>query len=236
MSWPAVLVLVLLLAGLRLGVDALATEVVGSLGALVAALSFAPGDPPRRPWLVRAVAVGLVLLAHLVQRAGLVGAPRLDYVLLIVANLLGAAAVLGFLHNVRKSGLAAPLTGAEALAAGALACATLGVVAWILASLVPDSLRAAAVGVSTLADAVVFMGSALLLRFVLPMRGGLVAQPYLLLALDGLCFLLIDLAHALEHPALAPAIAPLGALGGAAGAAAGFAQAALVRRGAQRAH
>ena len=64
--------------------------------------------------------------------------------------------------------------------------------------------------------------------------GGLVAQPYFLLALDGLCFLLADLGHAAGSEPLAQALPYLNALGGAAGAAAGLAQAALLRRGAAR--
>lgn len=232
MSTPRLLALVLVLAGLHLGVDALAAEVVGTFGAVLAATSFGPGDPPRRPWLLRAVALGLVVTAHALQRQGLVTVHRLDYVLLIVANVLGALALLGFLRVLRRSGLTVPLRPGERVVAVLLACATLGVVAWILAALVLHSLRDVAVAVSTLCDAVVFTTAALLLRHVLPMRGGLVAQPYLLLAVDGLCFLALDLAHALQ-PVPGPVFAPLSALGHATGGAAGFAQAALMRRGAR---
>ena len=62
------------------------------------------------------------------------------------------------------------------------------------------------------------------------MRGGLVAQPYLLLVVDGLLYLVVDIALATELPALVGASGVLAALAGAAGAAAGFAQRALVRR------
>lgn len=233
MPTPRLLALVLVLAGLRLAVDPLAAELVGAVGAVLAGLSFSPGDPPRRPWLVRASALGLVIVAHALQRLAPGDGLRLDYLLLIVANIVGALALLGFLRIVRRSGLTVPLTAGERLSAVLLACATLAVVVWILGELAHDSLRDLAVAVSTLADAVVFTTAALLLRHVLPMRGGLVAQPYFLLAVDGLCFLALDLAHVLQHPALAPAVAPLGALGGAAGGAAGFAQAALVRRSGQ---
>ncbi|WAS90299.1 hypothetical protein [Nannocystis punicea] len=232
MSTPRLLALVLVLAGLRLGVDPVAAELAGTLGAALAALRFSPGDPPRRPWLLRAVALSLVMSAHALQRLGLVGEHRLDYLLLIVANIVGALALLGFLRVIRQSGLTVPLRRSERVVAVLIACATLGVVAWILAALVFHSLRDVAVAVSTLCDAVVFTTAALLLRHVLPMRGGLVAQPYFLLAVDGLCFLALDLAHALR-PIPGPVVAPLGALGGATGGAAGFAQAALVRRSAR---
>lgn len=106
----------------------------------------------------------------------------------------------------------------------------LGLVVWQLAALDGVSLRSATLGVSTLTDAWGFMIALLLLRIVLPMRGGRIAVPYLLLAVDGLAYLLVDLALAIDLPALAPAVAPLGALAGAAGAAAGLAQLALARR------
>lgn len=232
MSTPLLLALVLVLAGLRLAVDPLAAEVVGAVAAAFAATSFAPGDPPRRPWLLRTVALSLVVTAHALQRLGPVTAVRVDYLLLIVANIVGALALLDFLRIVRQSGLTVPLTRGERAIALALVGAILGVVVWILAALALDSLRDLAVAVSTICDAVVFIAAALLLRHVLPMRGGLLAQPYLLLAVDGLCFLALDLAHVLQ-PTPGPAVAPLGALGGAAGGAAGVVQTLLVRRGVQ---
>lgn len=230
MATPRVLLLVLGLAGLRHLADPLVGDALAALAALLAAMSFARGDPPRRPWLLRAAAIGLVLAAHAVQRTGLVGEPRLDYLLLIVANLLGAAAIVGFLQIVRRSGLAdAPSRGERLLLAFALGGA-LGLVGWLLPALDGTPLRVAAVVVSTLADAAVFVVSLVLLRLVVPLRGGAVAQPYFLLVVDGLCFLLIDLVLAIDDPALTRAVAPLGALGGAAGTAAGLCQAALLRR------
>ncbi|MDC0674960.1 hypothetical protein [Nannocystis radixulma] len=229
MPTPLLLALVLVLAGLRLGVDPLAAEIVGAIAAACAAMSFAAGDPPRRPWLLRTCALSLVVAAHALQRLGLVGELRVDYLLLIIANIIGAFALIAFLRVVRQSGLTVPLTRSERLVAVVLACVVLGLVAWILAALAHDSLRDLAVAVSTICDAVVFTTAALLLHHVLPMRGGLLAQPYLLLAIDGLCFLALDLAHALQ-PAPGPAVAPLGALGGAAGGAAGIVQTVLVRR------
>ncbi len=75
-----------------------------------------------------------------------------------------------------------------------------------------------------------FLLALLLLRLVLPLRGGMVAQPYLLLVVDGLLYLVVDIALATELPALVGASGVLAALAGAAGASAGFAQRALVRR------
>jgi hypothetical protein len=216
------------LVGLRLGVDPLVAEAVALAASALAAWAFARGDPPRLPWALRTVAIGLVFAAHVIQRLD-VGGPA-GLVLLLVANPLGAAAMLGFLHVVRRSGLAAPMTRPAAVGLAALALAAAGVVAVILVHLAPaPDLRAAAIVVSTLCDALGFVGAALLLRMVLPLRGGTIAQPYLLLALDGLCFLLADLGHALGG-GVAAALPWFAAAGWSAGATAGLAQAELLRR------
>lgn len=236
MPQAALLLLAAALVGVRLLMEPLVAELLGCAGAVLAAMSFSSGDPPRRPWLLRALGVGAILVAHALQRLG-VGPSGLVAALVIAANLVGVAAVLGFLRVVRDSGLTLPLTRRERLLGLALSGATLALVAWIFVELVGvrDPLRAAVVAVSTVGDAVVFVTSALLLRLVLALRGGLVAQPYFLLALDGLFFLLADLAAVVAFVGVAEAVPILGAVGGAAGAAAGFAQAALVRRSLVRA-
>lgn len=232
--WTLALVIAAV-AGLRLGVDPLAAEALALLGAAAAAWSFGPEDRPRRPWMLRVVGVGLVLVAHALQRAGTAPALRPDVALLVVANLLGAAAVVGFVRVVRGSGLGAPTGRAGGVVvaglAGIVAAAAAGVLARLVAA-APD--RAVVLAVSTVCDGVVFVGSALLLRLVLPLRGGLVAVPFFLLAADGLCYFLADLGHALGSPPLTRALPWFEAIGGAAGATAGVAQASLLRRRAPR--
>lgn len=232
--WTLALVIAAV-AGVRLGVDPLGADVLALLGAAAAAWTFGPDDPPRAPWLLRVVGVGLVLVAHVLQRAGLGAAQGVDTALLVVANLLGATAVAGFVRVVRRSGLgAAPdRAGAVVVAglAGVVAVAAACVLARLLAT-TPD--RAVVLAVSTVCDGVVFVGSAMLLRLVLPLRGGLVAVPFLLLAADGLCYFLADLGHALGSPSVARTLPWFEAIGGAAGATAGVAQAILLRRGSQR--
>lgn len=230
MSNSVLVLAIAALALIRLAVDPLAAELLALICAGLPLLGFSAGDPPRRPWALRSAAVGLVFTAHALQRLAGASGP-LDLLLLIAANLLGAAAVLGFLQVLRRSGLAAPMTGPGAALVGLLALAAALVVAAIAARIAPVAdLRAAALLVSTFCDALVFVGSAALLRRIYALRGGLVARPYLLLALDGSCFLCADLGHAFGGVALAAALPLLGALGGAAGAAAGLAQAALLRR------
>lgn len=222
--------------GVRLGGDPLVADGLALIGAGAAAFSFGASDPPRAPWLLRVVGVGLVLVAHVLQRVGVAPALRPDVALLVLANLLGAAAIVGFVRVVRGSGLGAPPGRVGAAVVAGLAAIVALAAAAVLARLVaaaPD--RAVVLAVSTVCDGVVFVGSALLLRLVLPLRGGLVAVPFFLLAADGLCYFLADLGHALDSPILARALPWFEAIGGAAGATAGVAQAALLRRGAPRA-
>lgn len=225
-----VVLFVLALAAVRLGLDPLALDVVAALAALLAAASFTAGDPPRLPWGLRALGIVLVLVAHVIQRVGWTEGLRVDFLLLIAANLLGVLALLGFLHNVRRSGLAESLTrsGLALVVVGFVAVLVL--VASQLGGREVVGLRDVTLAVSMFADASVFLLALLLLRLVLPMRGGMVAQPYLLLVVDGLLYLVVDIALATELPALVGASGVLAALAGAAGASAGFAQRALVRR------
>lgn len=225
------LLLVLGLAGLRHFVDPLVVDALAGGAALTAAVSFAASDPPRRPWLLRGAALGLVFSAHAVQRLGIAGEPRLGHAMLIVANLLGVAAMIGFFDVVRRSGIAEPASrGERTLIAVALAGVG-GLAVWLLTALTGPWLYVATIAVSTLADATTFMVSLVLLRMVAPLRGGAVALPYFMLVLDGLCYLLVDVATALGDAGLLQAAGPLAAFAAAAGTAAGFCQAAIVRRG-----
>lgn len=215
-----------------------AIEVVTVIASGAVVASFTAGDPPRRPWILRAVAIGLVVGAHLVDPLQAGDGPRFAHAILIVANLVGAAAMLDFLRVVRMSGLAAPASGAARLilatvlasAGVTLALCVVGVAQGPLA--VPAAqLRALTLAVSAAADAIVFVVAARLVQALLPMRDGYAAQPYLLLAIDGLFFLLIDVGHASgPSPAIAPLLPAVAAIGGAAGMTAALAQAWIVRR------
>lgn len=218
------------LVGLRLGMDPLAAEAIAFVLAGLAVWGFTAGDPPRRPWALRALAIGLVLVAHAIQRLG--GSIEGAYALLVVANLLGAAAIVGFVQVVRGSGLTVTLTRLGTAVVIGVGVAAAGVVGLVIVQLAPQAdAHALVIAVSTLCDAVVFIGAALLLRLMVPLRGGVVALPYSLLALDGVFYLIADLGHATAAPGLEAALPVLGAVGGAAGAAAALAQLALLRRG-----
>ncbi|MCB9704722.1 MAG: hypothetical protein H6711_22805 [Myxococcales bacterium] len=234
----------LALQGVELGERAL--EVLAVVVTAAAALSFSRGDPPRLPWLLRAGGIGLVLVAHLVDPLQPTSGdgPRLAHLVIIAANVLGAAAMIRFYRVIRASELVARPGRRGRLFLAALALVAAAVVALCVAGLDPGSWpesppralgRALALLVSALADALVFVISARLVLSLLPMRDGVAVRPYLLLALDGLFFLAIDLAHAGRSGALGPLSPPaalvptLAAIGGAAGISAALAQLRILR-------
>lgn len=218
------------------------TVLVGIVVTAAAARAFAHDDPPRRPWSIRAAALVLLLAARLVDplQAALLPGPRvrLAHVLIIVANALGAAAMVGFAAVIRASGLGTRERGAGDLALGAAALVAALVAARTLAGIqgplldtsdLASWVRALALTASTLADAIVFIVAAGLVRVLAPMRDGVVAWPYLLLAIDGACFLVLDLASTSEYPALVGLTEVVSVIGASAGIVAALAQIAIVR-------
>lgn len=183
-----------------------AVEVLTAAVTVAVALSFSAGDPPRRPWAVLAVAMAILpavrLLSYFeVKLADVVAA----HALLILGNIAMVTAVIGFGRVLGSSELLSDRTAEDRvraktivtlLAAGALAMlafptlelalrgvpATLG--AWVAAS---------ATIVSTLCDALVFAGGMYLVWLVRPLLGGSLARPYLLIAIGGGAFLVVDM-------------------------------------------
>ena len=183
-----------------------AVEVLTATATVAVALGFSAGDPPRRPWTVLATAMALLpavrLLSYFeVKFAGVVAA----HVLLILGNIAVVAAVIGFGRVLGSSELLSDRTAEDRLrattfvtllAVGALAMlafptlelalrgvpATFG--AWVAASTTI---------VSTLCDALVFAGGMYLVWLVRPLLGGSLARPYLLIAIGGGAFLVVDM-------------------------------------------
>jgi len=183
-----------------------AVEVLTAVVTIAVALSFSAGDPPRRPWAVLAVSMGILpavrLLSYFeVKLADVVAA----HALLILGNIAMVTAVIGFGRVLGSSELLSDRTAKDRvrattfvilLAAGALAMlafptlelalrgvpATFG--AWVAAS---------ATIVSTLCDALVFAGGMYLVWLVRPLLGGSLARPYLLIAIGGGAFLVVDM-------------------------------------------
>jgi hypothetical protein len=183
-----------------------AVEVLTAAVTVAVALNFSAGDPPRRPWTVLATAMALLpvvrLLSHFqVKFAGIAAA----HVLLIVGNVAMAAAVIGFGRVLGSSELleersaedrVRATTFVALLATGALAMLafpTLELVGRGVPATLGAWFAAAAIVVSTLCDALVFAGGMYLVWLVRPLLGGSLARPYLLIAIAGGAFLVVDM-------------------------------------------
>ncbi len=183
-----------------------AVEILTAVATLAVALQFSRGDPPRRPWGLLAVGMALLpavrLLSYFeVKLAGVVAA----HVVLILGNITMAAAVIGFGLVLGASELLSDRTAAERLRATTivtlLAIGALAMLAFPTYELVGRGvpadigawIAASATVVSTLCDALVFAGGMYLVWLVRPLLGGSLARPYLLIAIGGGAFLVVDM-------------------------------------------
>jgi len=172
---------------------------------LFTTLCFERGDPPRRAWGLLCVmqSVNVIGLA-LRDQPGL--AAYADYWMLPYGfvNLCLASGLIVFWVNGRASGLAPQWTvGWRVVAGGAIGGAALVAVSllwsvfarWGEADFAFTPLpfgEAVMAGTSAIADAIVFSCALLLARIFLPMAGGQIARPYLLLTVSGLLYLVLD--------------------------------------------
>ena len=198
--------LVLLQTTLPPWVQRLPQLLVAGAGLAAAALTLDRGDPPRPGWILLACTPAMAMLvgptvAAEVRIAGLLAGP----LIVIVANSLMVLGVMWMLRVLQRSGLAPPWTGSWRLAAGvgALGSLTVGVVVLLHAEIPAATgldetvwIIRRVVGVS--ADIVVFNVALQLLRITLPMRGGTVALPYLVLALMAGLFMAVGVGLAVS--------------------------------------
>ena len=222
-------------------------EACSGLGLLLAALSFERGDPPLRPWALLAGALLLVPLARAALASEVVLADaKLGHLLLILSNFLSIAALLAFRRVLLSTGLTPEWTpgarkGALAIG-GLLVAACLALMGFTLsetdlAHLSPPALIALGVTIiSIIADTIMCGIGILLVRLVAPMMGGSVALPYVLVALGGGVFLLVDLFSVLQQVTTqdqfhAPIPIALATIGWAAFTLAGLSQRGIVRGG-----
>ena len=165
---------------------------VAAAGTLWAATSFDRGDPPRRGWLLFAIAASLAFTVGpaITTDARVLGLP-LGPSIIVVGNLLFIAAILRLFFNLRASGLAPPWNAAWKIAAPIALVASIGVGATVvLTGKAPDTAVGTDVHVWLVrriagytADIIVFNAALQMLRITFPMRRGMIALPYLLLAL-----------------------------------------------------
>jgi hypothetical protein len=181
-------------------------EVLSAAVIVMVALQFSAGDPPRRPWALLGVAMGLVPVIRLISHLGVAfGDIKAAHLLLIGGNIFLGASVIGFGRVLGSSELLSERTSEDRLRAtafvGLLAVIALAVIGYNTLELagrgLPEGAGAwvatIATTVSTLSDALVFAGGLYLLWLLRPLIGGSLARPYLLLALGAGAFLVVDI-------------------------------------------
>jgi hypothetical protein len=232
-------------------------ELIAEVFALVmvgwAARSFRAGDPPRGPWTVLAFAVGLIALGHATW--GVFPFPTAIFVrhaFVLAHNLTMVVAVIWFVRVVRQSGLPGEATPRAKIVVAALTVGACVVGLWSGTLVVQSLLGKLEVAefqdwsvtvvnsVGSISDVIVFVAAVHLARMVLPMRGGALAQPYLLLALGQATVLIMDLAVAVlglnSYLALGPKFQYVSAFAWTAIGLAGLSQAMLIRRTRKNGH
>ncbi len=181
-------------------------EVLSGAVVVMVALQFSAGDPPRRPWALLGVAMGLVPVIRLVSHYSVtLGDIKLAHLLLIGGNIFMAASVIGFARVLGSSELLSERSAEDRLRATAfvslLALCALAVIGYNTLELagrgLPEGAGAwvavIATTLSTFCDALVFAGGLYLLWLLRPLIGGSLARPYLLLAVGAGAFLLVDM-------------------------------------------
>lgn len=218
------------------------SEVLAVLGTGLAAFSLQADDPPRRPWLVFFLAMLTVPTARLVGmlELSLAGFP-VKVLILIVSNVAIVAALYLFTRVLRDSGFAPDWDDPEARGTRNMLIGfvnLLGLAALANQYLVITRATSAAnltiQTVSIFADAAICAAGLYLMWLVRPLMGGSVAQPYLLIAIGGGVFIVMDFIQSIQQVATqdelaSPVLTGMALLGWSCFALAGFAQRRLLK-------
>jgi len=186
-------------------------EMLAFVSVLLTSLQFDSDDPPRRPWMLLAIALGLVPLGRIAGYLSLeaMGVP-LQHPALIASNILYIAAVFNFGRVLRSSGLVPRLHDPEnrgALRTGwALGLGVGAIIAGIIVTRLTEMTFASAsdwsgfavTSVSSIGDGSVFVLALYLVWLVRPLLGGSVSRPYVLVAAGGGIFIVTNILHAIE--------------------------------------
>lgn len=246
-----VLLVVVAMLGLEAGgapswVERIPQLVVASIGTGWAASRFESSDPPRRGWVLLALAGPLALIiAALIAADVRIGGLLVGPVLIVINNVLIVWGALSLLVVLRSSGLAPPWNASWIAISLAGGLATLTVGAGVVLNLhvpspttgldAPTWVVRRVVGVA--ADIIVFNAAVQMLRITFPMRRGLIATPYLLLALSAALFMVVGLGLALTTTLLQTELGLAGRINDTVAwcclGLAGFAQARAVRHTAE---
>ena len=177
-------------------------QLLVALASLRVAMSFDAEDPPRRGWILIGVAALTMIATRVVN--WLQPESYANEVILMVSNALFVAGVLVFYLIVRRNPLIrriSPRSRPWVIAASVLAVFAAAVGSVIMGKRllsvgwtgeVADWTRLAAL-FGLLCDATVCLVSLQLVGLLFPMTGAAATRPYLLLAVAGLIFLLLDM-------------------------------------------
>jgi hypothetical protein len=217
----------------------------------IAATSFESGDPPRGAWILLTVAMGCLNTAHvLTPFTPNAGTISVRHVFTFAHNVMWVAAFWR-LHSVfRHGGISRPWTESwrvffPCVVACALAIGTWGVLRhaeplFVRASdlTVYDFSLATVNASSGIANGFVLVIGVDLARILLPLRGGTLAQPYVLLAFGATALLAIDLVTSVTQTAtflaLGPVVQYVLAIGWTSVIVAALSQASIVRSATRR--
>jgi len=227
--------------------DELIAEAFALLMVAWAARSFRAGDPPRAPWTVLALAMGLLVFGHATwDLFPFPTAILVRHAFVLAHNLSMVIAVIWFVRIVRQSELPGEASPRARLVVAVLTVGAVLVGLWSGTLVVQSFLGKLEVArlqdwsvtvvncVGSITDVLVFVAAVHLARMVLPMRGGVLSQPYLLLAVGQATCLVMDLAVGVlglnSYLALGPRFQYVSAFAWTAIGLAGLSQAVLIRR------
>lgn len=184
-----------------LGVDVVLVVLLASVS-----LSFQRGDPPRWAWALASATFAFAAVGNIFRDQPFASefADYWGHVYLAV-NLCWGATIVVFARNILGTPLKPEWTRLSVVVVGScvtLALVTAGLLSrdlFEMAQSFEGAPTAAQLGdllvgfSSAVADAAVFIGAVLLARVVLPMAGGAIARPYLLLSAAAAMYLVLDL-------------------------------------------
>ena len=242
MSLPAIVLTVAVFGVLRVlspfeagttaaGVWPLVLDALVVMGLGAAASAFTAGDPPRRGWIAVTLSQTLIWVGHTLQFLELSYQP-----VIVVANLMWIVSILLWVRTFGTFTLAPEWTTRSRIVVGGLSLVAVGTAgASIYLGLQSDKAAwdLAYSMASAVADAAVFIGAVLLVRLLLPMSGGAIARPYLLLCISAAVYLALDLSMIVtgigSFAAFEGGLLKLAAIADGTSFAAGVAQAVLLR-------
>lgn len=218
------------------------SEFLAVVGTGLVAFTLQRDDPPRRPWMVFFIAMITVPIARLVGMLGLsiAGFP-VKVLILIVSNVAIVAALFLFTTVLRDSGFAPDWDDPEHRGTrngliGIISVLVLAAFAneYLVITRATSTSNLVIQTISMFADTAICAAGLYMMWLVRPLMGGSVAQPFLLIAIGGGVFIVMDFIQTIQQVATqdelaSPILTGMALLGWSCFALAGFAQRRLLK-------